>query len=177
MLSIVIEKDGFNQIMTSLPSFVSAYESRETLRHIKLEHKAGTGTVTAVALDGFIMCKLETPASGNEDFDGIIPVCPRTQAKSVKITIDGDQLVFEHEGLYTIVYKKINGVFINWRQIIPENNNQYHICVNPRFLAKALKSVPKNARYVNLSFGDALHPILIEDDHGTQMLVLPVQVG
>ena len=177
MAELIIEKDGFNRIMTSLPSFVSAHDSRKVLNYIKLEHKAGTGSVTAVALDGFMLCKLEVPAMGNEDFDVMMPVCARTQAKSVKITLDGDKLIFDHENLYQIIYNKIEGQYINWRQIVPTNNDQYSVAVNPRYLAKALKSLPKDARYVVLKFGSNVMPILIEDNKDTQMLVLPIRIS
>jgi len=177
MPELIIEKDGFNRIMTSLPSFVSAHDRRKALNHIKLEHKAGTGSVTAVALDGFMLCKLEVPAMGNEDFDVVIPVCARTQAKSVKITLDGDKLIFDHENLYQIIYNKIEGQYFDWRQIMPADNNQYSITVNPRYLAKALKSVPKDARSVTFRFGSPMSPILIEDNKDTQMLVLPIRAS
>jgi len=175
MPSIIIEKDGFNQVMQSLKPFVAVYESRETLRHIKLEHKAGSDSVTAVALDGFKLCKLSIPCSGEDDFDAIIPVVQKTSAKSVRIIVEGDRITFDHEGLFTITYKKIGGEYINWRKIIPSENKQYAICVNPRYLADALKSVPKNTKSVILRFGSRVSPILVEDGEGLQMLVLPIR--
>jgi len=178
MSTITVYGNDFNKIMRTLKSFVAKHESRAALTQIKLEHRAGSGTVTAIGLNGFVLAKIVVPALGEEDFDAIVPVTGQTRSESVIITDSGDRITFEHSKSFSISYPKLNGEYINWKQIMPQRESEYEISVNPHLLAEALSALPSSTRTVTLKFGSPVSPILIEQSSSEdQMLVLPVRVA
>lgn len=192
-LDITVVKKIFNTLKKSL----SRDNSRPILQWIKVEVKEDK--VNAIALDGYMMTmsSIELKEKPDEEFDFYIqPFYMPTYRTGgiVKFSVEeNNRLSIEIKSLTsrdTITYsiQQPLAEFINWRNVIPEVDEDLKICVDARLLTDALNGFKdshdtKNAVWLKFKRRDngidIISPIVLEQkaENGitNKGIVLPIR--
>lgn len=187
MKKITLEKAIFSKLIDTVKECVAKDDSRPALRYIKIEVEPET--ITAIAVDGFRMAKIELK-HGNADvepFDFVLkPLVLSANAKNVEIElVDGcaEITVYELFGKLKYFFEQPKAEFFNHKQIVDEKVlvNDNYICFNAKYMIECLKSFCGKSRnnQCELHHGESkvspFYLISNNDDEKVVKLILPIR--
>lgn len=148
-------------------------------------------SVTAVALDGFILTKVQVKCaeSASDDFSfNMLPIKPNKKAEYVNLELAGKDLIITENGNTPLTVPIIEDDFPAYNQIIPTDYSEGGlVCFDAAFITKLLSPYSKTGaanNCVEFSFSinrgeiNAKAPLLITQNTKlgkVQSIILPVR--
>lgn len=148
---VTLDSATFSEMVQKVTRAVSRDETRPVLTGALVEMK--NGSLTMVATDSYRLCLVETePGAGQQDFEAVIPGRALddvsrlvTDEESVVISAAQNQISFRF-GDSVFVTRRIEGVFPNFRQLLP-TEWETQVTVDKDELLAAVKRVSLMAQH------------------------------
>ena len=176
-----IYTNDFNRIIAATKDFVSQFGSRRCHQFIKLEFRAETSRVTAIAVDGYRM-SVETAVISDceEDFDVYVKHNIKLPNKLyAQISLEETEAIIRCNG-FSFGYEQPNGEFLDWQKALPTEEVAYKIAFNGNYLLQALQAARLSCGGfkdpVVLEFRSPVSPILIKTRNSNVKMVLPIRI-
>lgn len=179
---VKLDGDIFLELINKVSFATSEDETRYILTGMYLEGR--DNSVIAVGTDGFRMALLTRETEGNYDFKGI--VIPQKTLQELKRIIDEKDKVslFIEEnnikfstGKVMLISKLLEGKFPDFKNVLPEKNNNIALVDKKLFLKglKKISAIVDKYELVNLSIYNNIMELKAESDIGSAKELIEIQ--
>lgn len=147
---VTIDAATFTSMVQKVTRAVSRDETRPVLTGALVEVK--NGTLTMVATDSYRLCLVETETGGSQEFEAVIPGRALddvsrllTDGQDVVVSAAQNQISFRF-GDSVFVTRRIEGVFPNFRQLLP-TDRETQVTIDRDEMLAAVKRVSLMAQH------------------------------
>lgn len=176
-----IYTNDFNRIIAATKDFVSQF-GRKYHQFIKLEFRAETSRVTAIAVDGYRM-SVETAVISDceEDFDVYVKHNIKLPNKRyAQISLEETEAIIRCNGFSFGYEQPSGGEFLAWQKVLPTEEVAYKIAFDGNYLLQALQAARISCGGfkvpVVLEFRSPVSPILLKTGNSNVKMVLPIRM-
>lgn len=172
---------AFNRLISATKAFCSKNNRNPCYHFVRLEFRADTDEVVAVAVDGFRMSVEHAVARSEEDFVAYVhPNIKLPNNATMEIEMVGEDAIIKCNG-FIFGYTQPEGDFIDWQNVIPTSDVQFRIGFNGDYLLSALQAakVSVGGTYktpVVLELRTPNDPIILRTNGKDVKMVLPVRM-
>lgn len=183
-MKATIYSDDFNRIISATKRFVSRAGSNTKIhQYIRLEFDHINKKVTAIAVDGFRM-SVEHAALCECDEDFVVYFTSSThlpKGQYADIELHNGEALIRCNGLIVGCVQPVDGKFVNYKEVLPEEEVVYKIGFNGNYLLDALQSAKESLgggfkNPVVLELRNPNRPIILRTNKDDVKLVCPVRI-
>lgn len=168
-----MEMENLKAIFDACKNFVSKDSFMPIYQQVQLNF--ANGICTAYALDSYKIIKVVVPYTDGDEGTMLVPIIKLPKGKYVVLSDEGDEIVFDFLGNKQTV-RKIGGNFAkNPEQFLVQDNVNFRIAFNPKYLKEALDSF-KDEKAVVLNFAGPSQMCVIEGSTNKKAGVLPINL-
>jgi DNA polymerase III sliding clamp (beta) subunit (PCNA family) len=173
-MKVTMEMKNLKTIFDACKNFVSKDSLGPAYQYIQLNF--ANGKCIAYALDGCKIISVVVPYTDGDEGTMLVPIIKLPKSKYVILSDEGDEIVFDFLGNKQTV-RKIGGNFAkNPEQFLVQDNVNFRITFNPKYLKEALDSF-KDEKAVVLNFAGPSQMCVIEGSANKIAGVLPIYLG
>ena len=172
---------AFNRIIAATKDFCSKNHNIKTTHFIRLDFRAATSTVVAIALDGYRLSVEHAVAESNEDFTVYVRSNIKLPNKGYVYIELIDKEVFLRCNGFVFGYQQPDGEPFDYEKVLPKNEPQFEIGFNGDYLLSALQAAKASVgstfkNPVVLEFRSPLEPIVLRTNTDDVKMVLPIRL-
>ncbi len=176
-----IHTNDFNRIVDATKQFAAKNTVRPIYKFIRLEFSAADHSVTAIATDGYRMSIEHSVCDCDEDFTAYInPATRLPRGMEAIIEIEKADLIIRC-GDFIFGCQQRDGDFLDWKNVLPEEEPTFRIGFNGNYLLSALQSAKVSLGNsfrspVILEFRGAEKPVILRTNKNDLKMVFPVRI-